>query len=160
MIDCIAISFINTTEENMGLLFPNQILKSWSILDIFWHFQALLIKTIVCLFTGVEEHSSLTKKQRKMWKKISTKMMKMTTSKFVFKLCLSLVCHFVSPGLSFQPEFVRSFLSRPWMLSNQSLNDPITGKIGFLFGYMFLGLGRIRVSKRSSINFDYFLLFI
>ena len=87
-------------------------------------------------------------------------MMKMTTSKFVFKLCLSLVCHFVSPGLSFQPEFVRSFLSRPWMLSNQSLNDPITGKIGFLFGYMFLGLGRIRVSKRSSINFDYFLLFI
>ena len=54
--------------------------------------------------------------------------MKMTTSKFVFKLCLSLVCHFVSPGLSFQPEFVRSFLTRPWMLSNQSLNDPITGK--------------------------------
>ena len=67
--------------------------------------------------------------KKKMWKKISTKMMmKMTTSKFVFKLCLSLVCHFVSPGLSFQPEFVRSFLTRPWMLSNQSLNDPITGK--------------------------------
>ena len=134
--------------------------------DIFWHFQALLIKTIVCLFTGVEEHSSLKnkkekKQEKKCEKKISTKMMmKMTTSKFVFKLCLSLVCHFVSPGLSFQPEFVRSFLSRPWMLSNQSLNDPITGKIGFLFGYMFSGLGRIRVSKRSSINFNYFLLFI
>ena len=33
--------------------------------DVFWHFQALLIKTIVCLFTGVKEHSSLTRKQKK-----------------------------------------------------------------------------------------------
>ena len=49
----------------------------------------------------------------------------MTSAKVVFKLCL-VVCH-LSPGLSFQPEFVRSFLDRPYMLTNQSLNDPQTG---------------------------------
>ena len=48
------------------------------------------------------------------------------TSKVVFKLCL-LICH-IYQGLSFQPEFVRSFLTRPWMLTNHSLTDPVPNK--------------------------------
>ena len=52
-----------------------------------------------------------------MWK-INKKNMKF----IVFLLCLVVI----KSGHSFQPEFIRSFITRPWMLTNNSMNDPAT----------------------------------
>ncbi len=52
----------------------------------------------------------------------------MTTSpplRFVFVLCLQILAFGIHKGqASFTPEFIRSFLTRPWMLTNNSLNEP------------------------------------
>ena len=44
------------------------------------------------------------------------------------RLVILLVSLLSQSGLGFQPEFVRSFLTRPWMLTNRSLHDPTPNK--------------------------------
>ena len=44
------------------------------------------------------------------------------------RLVILLVSLLSQSGLGFQPEFVRSFLTRPWMLTNRSLHDPTSDK--------------------------------
>ena len=46
--------------------------------------------------------------------------------RLLFLLFVSLLS--IQSGLGFQPEFVRSFLARPWMLTNNSLHDPTPDK--------------------------------
>ena len=44
------------------------------------------------------------------------------------RLVLLLVSLLSQSGLGFQTEFVRSFIARPWMLTNRSLHDPTPDK--------------------------------
>ena len=46
----------------------------------------------------------------------------------VFVLCLLQLLAFEKGCLAFEPDFIRSFLTRPWMLTNDSLNDPAVNK--------------------------------